>query len=87
MTNSNNKWWKPIVHFAAHVLSGSILFIIIGAPAVGLSLLVSFLKAYVSAFTINVLEFLEHFILICDVFLFIVYLVTVTYKDIKEWYK
>lgn len=36
----NKKVWAPIVHFAAHVTVGSLLFLVIAAPAVGLSLLV-----------------------------------------------
>ena len=31
------KIWTPIVHFAAHTFVGSIIFLIVGLPAVGLS--------------------------------------------------
>ena len=41
----NKKILAPIVHFAAHVTVGSLLFLVIAAPAVGLSLLVHSLEA------------------------------------------
>ena len=48
--------WTPVVHFAAHTFVGSLLFVIVGAPAVGLSMLVHALEAaHLDGFTVEVL--------------------------------
>ena len=51
-----NSIWTPVVHFAAHTLIGSLLFVIVGAPAVGLSFQVHAIeKAQLDWFTVEVL--------------------------------
>ncbi len=89
MHNKNHKsFWTPIVHFAGHTFIGSVLFLIIGAPAVGLSLLVHALEAaHIDGFTIVVLSFLERAILVADAGLFIIYLVVTAIKSVKERWK
>ncbi len=89
MHNKNIKsFWTPIVHFAGHTFIGSVLFLIIGAPAVGLSLLVHALEAaHIDGFTIVVLSFLERAILVADAGLFIIYLVVTAIKSVKEMWK
>ena len=80
----NKKVLAPIVHFAAHVTVGSLLFLVIAAPAVGLSLLVHTLEAvHLDSFTVLVL-FLERAILVADAMLFITYLVVTAIKSVKE---
>ncbi len=89
MHNKNHKsFWTPIVHFAGHTFIGSVLFLIIGAPAVGLSLLVHAREAaHIDGFTIGVLSFLERAILVADAGLFIIYLVVTAIKSVKEMWK
>ncbi|WP_126448011.1 hypothetical protein [Sulfuricystis multivorans] len=89
MHNKNQKsFWTPIVQFAGHTFIGSVLFLIIGAPAVGLSLLVHALgAAQIDGFTIVVLSFLERAILVADAGLFIIYLVVTAFKSVKEMWK
>ena len=61
------------------------LFLIVGAPAVGLSMLVHALEAaHVDGFTVLVLSFLEHAILLADAGLFLTYLVVTAIKSVKE---
>lgn len=80
--------WTPVVHFAAHTLIGSLLFVIVGAPAVGLSMLVHALEtAHLDGFTVEVLAFLEHAILLADAGLFLTYLVVTAIKSVKEMWK
>lgn len=81
------KWWAPIVHFAGHTVGGSIIFIIIAMPAIGLSLLVEFLgENGIPQFTITVLTILEHTILVIDAVLFVIYLVVTAIKAGREWF-
>ncbi|MCK6391660.1 MAG: hypothetical protein L6Q40_11690 [Azonexus sp.] len=78
-------WMTPVIHFAAHVVVGTALFVIIGAPAVGLSFLVKALVAAgVDAYTVAVLSFLEHAILTLDAILFMTYLVVTAWRSLKE---
>ena len=85
MKNKKNPLWTPVVHFGAHTLIGSVLFLIVGAPAVGLSMLVHALEsAHVDGFTVLVLSFLEHAILLADAGLFLTYLVVTAIKSVKE---
>ena len=90
--NKNNEkqqnLWTPLVHFGGHTLIGSVLFLIVGAPAVGLSLLVHALEsANIDGFTVMVLTFLEHAILVADAGLFMTYLVVTAIKSVKELWK
>ncbi|MGI0646976.1 hypothetical protein ACRCPS_18325 [Pseudomonas aeruginosa] len=79
-------WYAPLVHFAAHTIVGSGIFIIIGMPAVFIGWLVHKLKAdyYVSEFTISVLVFLEHTLILVDAALFVSYLGFTAYATLKE---
>lgn len=77
-----------LAHFSGHVAIGVILFVVVGAPAVGLSLLVRFLEGYgIDGFTVSVLVFLEHAILVADASLFLIYLAATAYSFIKEMWK
>jgi hypothetical protein len=82
---TEKRWWAPIAHFAGHTFIGSAIFAVIAVPAVGLSLLVKYLGGVgVPEFTLTVLTFLEHGILIVDAGLFVVYLCITAYKAFKE---
>ncbi|AVX93370.1 hypothetical protein [Pseudomonas psychrophila] len=78
-------WWSPIAHFAAHCFVGSIIFIIIGLPAVALSFLVHYLETIgVNALTIAVLTTLEVALSVTDALLFLIYLALGIYRALKE---
>ncbi|MEX6866649.1 hypothetical protein AB2D15_31265 [Pseudomonas aeruginosa] len=78
-------WYAPLVHFAAHTLVGTGIFLIIGMPAVFLGWLVHKLRDYhVSEFTISVLVFLEHALIVVDAFLFVTYLGFTSWAALKE---
>ena len=78
-------WHTPLVHFTAHTFVGTGIFLIILVPAVFLGWLVQKLKEFhVSEFTILVLQFLEHSILLVDALLFLAYLGFTSYSAIKE---
>ena len=51
-------WWVPLWKFLIHVMVGVLFFLLIAMPAIGLSLLVSWLsKLNVSPFVIRDLRF------------------------------
>jgi hypothetical protein len=78
-------WYAPLVHFTAHTFVGSAIFLIILCPAVFLGWLVHKLEQFhVSEFTVTVLLFLEHSILVVDALLFLAYLVVTSISAIKE---
>jgi hypothetical protein len=88
MRNDSKRWWSPISDFAHHIAIGTAIFIIVGAPAIGLSFLVHYLETLgVGSFTVTVLTFLEHAILIVDSALFLVYLGSTAYKAVKGYLK
>lgn len=78
-------WYAPLVHFMAHTFVGSAIFLIILIPAVFLGWLVHKLQEYhVTEFTVMVLQFLEHSILVVDALLFLIYLGFTSWSAIKE---
>lgn len=86
MSKEKKPWWMPVAHFAAHTAVGTLIFLIIGIPAVLLSYLVHWLESIgVSSFTILVLSFLENAITITDAMLFVVFLALGAFKAAKEF--
>ena len=83
---SNRKiWWRPIAHFAAHMVVGCAVFLIFGSVSVGLALLVQTLERInIPSMTLNMLAFIEHVILIVDGILFVVYVGIAGIGAIKE---
>lgn len=80
-------WWKPILQFALHTITGSAIFVVIAMPAVCLSVLNHYLESKgVPRLTLNILTVLEHAILIVDSILFLVYLGLTAMHSIKEMY-
>jgi hypothetical protein len=79
-------WWKPISHFLGHVVSGALVFLVVAAVAVVLGLSVRWLGKLdgVPDFTLSVLTWLEHIILIGDATLFLVYIAVSGIKFFKE---
>lgn len=81
----SKSWYAPLVHFTAHTFVGTSIFVIILVPAVFLGWLVHKLQQYhVSEFTITVLQFLEHSILVVDSLLFLAYMAITSYSAIRE---
>ena len=78
-------WYHPLMHFAGHSLVGTGIFLIVAMPAVLLGYLVHKLREYnVAEFTLTVLFFLEHTILVVDALLFLSYLGFTSWKAFKE---
>jgi len=79
-------WYAPLAHFMGHAVVGTGIFLIVGAPAVFLGFLTHKLREYhVAEFTISVLQFLEHTILVIDSLLFLAYLAFTTWSAIQEY--
>jgi hypothetical protein len=78
-------WFAPVVHFAAHAVVGSFVFLIIALPALGLGMLVTWLKTQGTAdYVLGVLTTLEYAIVTIDAAAFLWHLVYSTYKAFKE---
>ncbi|MDI2144930.1 hypothetical protein KBJ94_23050 [Pseudomonas sp. ITA] len=78
-------WYAPLVHFLAHTVVGSGIFIIIATPSVFLGWLVHKLREYhVAEFTLSVLTFLEHAILVVDALTFLSFLGFTSWAAVKE---
>jgi len=84
-SSEKRHWWTPLLNFLVHAFVGTVIFIIIGTPAVGLSLLVHELGAYhVPAFTITVLTFLEQALLLIDAIAVVLYVIVSTYRELRD---
>jgi hypothetical protein len=79
-------WWTPIVHFLGHTLAGTMIFLIIALPAVGLYFLVKYLAEVqgVSGYTIEVLKVLEHVVLTIDAALLVIYVMVTAMRAARE---
>lgn len=82
---------RAIRHFAGHVLTGSLIFIIIAIPAVLLHLLVYALEKLVRTsavptdlFLLTGLKLVEYVIFTIDALTFIAYLIISAYRFIQE---
>ncbi len=89
MSGHNTPWWEPIAHFSAHILVGSLIFIVIAAGSIGLEKLVDYVANSwaLSDFTSTVLHGMAHAILLGDCVLFGLYLISVMIKTAKEYFK
>ncbi|MEB0118789.1 hypothetical protein QN395_20105 [Undibacterium sp. RTI2.2] len=79
-------WYMPVVNFGTHAVVGTLIFLIVGAPAVGLNILVELLETHlrIHGFVIYALKFLESAILGIDVVSVTYYIVVKSYKEIKD---
>jgi hypothetical protein len=81
-------WWTPIIHFAAHTVVGTTIFVIIGLPAVGLSIGIQWLERLgVPPFPLAVLDFVEEALCVIDAGLFLLYVILTSYHALKEFWK
>lgn len=44
LKNAEHEWWRPVLELVVHVLVGSLLFAVVFSPAVGLDLLIQWLR-------------------------------------------
>lgn len=83
----NNKisWWKPLTVFFLEVLLGSLIFILVLLPAVGLNYLVKWLAENgVDAIIVGGLTALEYTIFAVDVALCVFFIIKSAIKAGKE---
>ena len=82
----NKPWWLPIARFGAHTFVGTIIFLIILAPAVGLNYLVHYLEnnASLSPLTIAIFSILDSVITLTDAVLYLIFLAFGLYRAAKE---
>ena len=80
-------WWAPIWEFCVHVMIGTSLFVLIGIPAVGLSLIISSLgDSGASKFILWGLTGCEYLLFGADLILFAVFIVRQAWKGLlKLW--
>jgi predicted membrane channel-forming protein YqfA (hemolysin III family) len=81
----HKKWYTPILNFATHAIVGTLVFLIVALPAIGLEHLVHMAEGWgTSAFVISVMVFLERAILVLDAGAVLLYILVSTYKEIKD---
>lgn len=78
-------WWAPILEFLIHAIVGTILFILIALPAIGLNLLIHLFQTELALNPLVILSFtlVEYAILSSDLFLFAVFIVRSTSRTMK----
>lgn len=85
---AHKPWYSPVAHFAAHSAVGTVIFVIILLPAVGLNYLIHFLENLggipLSSFTLAVFSMLENAITLADATLYVIFLVFGIYRAAKE---
>ena len=87
--NDKKPLWKMLVLVMAHIAVATLWFIGIGLGAYVLSVFVEWLtrETHVSRFVIKGLVGLENFVAVLDIILYVVYLLSSTYNEIKEFLK
>lgn len=82
---NNTSWWKPLLVFFVEILVGSLIFILVSLPAVGLNYLVKWLaEKNVDSVIILGLTALEYTIFAVDVALCLFFIVKSAIKAGKE---
>jgi hypothetical protein len=87
---SAQHWWVPLIEFAVHILTGTVIFLGIAAPAVGLDLLLKKLSPFgVSGFILWGLLLAEKVLFGLDLFLFLYYLLNTSWHFVRgmRWQK
>ena len=82
-----HRWWEPLIEFLIHVLLGSLIFVVIFMPAVGLNLLVAWLgTTSVGSLLIYVLLFAEYALVFIDGALYVAFLLNSAKRYlVKMW--
>lgn len=82
---SDQKWWQAPIEFLVHVFVGTLIFVLIAAPAVGLDFLVRGLESKgVSKVIIYGLRFAEYMLFFVDLALFTWFVVRTAWKSAKK---
>ncbi len=80
-----SRWWSPLWEFAVHVFVGTMLFIIIAIPAIGLSLLTKELeKLEVGRFIILGAQGAEYMMFFIDLIMYAVFLLKTAWRLIQR---
>lgn len=67
-------WWYPILRFVLEILTGTIVFCLVGLAAVAINLFVHWLESLkIDGLVISVFGALEYLVLVCDAFLFVLF--------------
>ncbi|PZN78975.1 MAG: hypothetical protein DM484_11980 [Candidatus Methylumidiphilus alinenensis] len=81
----HNKWWFPLYEFAVHVFVGTLIFIIIALPAVGLNVSIHYLsKLQVDPVVLLGLSVTEYCLFAADLVLFFVFIFSSVLKAGKK---
>lgn len=81
----DNQWWVPLLDFAVHVVVGTLIFIIIGAPAVVLNLVLHELtNLAIDRFVFVGLQIAEYTLFAVDLVLYLVFLIRKTRATLRE---
>src|SRR4051794_35713115 len=67
-------WWVPVWEFAAHTLSGTLIFIVIYIPAIGLNLAIHLMDGRVVEWLTSCAAGVEIFIVFIDSSLYVVFI-------------
>lgn len=82
---SNSTWQKIIIKFAIHVLTGSIIFIIIAIPAILLDYAINALEILsIDSVIILGLIIMKYAVFFMDVILFLIFIIRKSLETIKE---
>lgn len=82
---SDQKWWHTPIEFLVHVFVGTIIFVVIAAPAVGLDFLVKWLEGLgVSSVILYGLKGAEWLLFFADLALFAFFIVRTVWVSAKK---
>jgi hypothetical protein len=77
--------WIHVLNFAVHAVVGTVLFIVVGLPALLLNLITLHLSSLgANGFTLAVLTLIEHAILVFDGVAVLVYIGVSTWRELKD---
>jgi hypothetical protein len=74
------KWWESLARFVAHVVVGTLSFLVLFAAAVAIDLVVNFFKGRLSAWLFTTAEWTARGLCAVDIILFVI-LVVVSTKE------
>jgi hypothetical protein len=84
-TSQDHPFWKPVVEFATHVLTASMIFVIVAIPALLIEAAVHGLeRIHVTGLIIQGLNVAEYAIFGGDILLLVLFLIKSGYRAIKE---
>lgn len=82
---SEQQWWHAPAEFLVHVIVGTLIFVVIAVPAVGLDFLVKWLAGLgVTEIILYGLRFAEYMLFFVDLALFAWFVVRTAWKSAKK---